>query len=181
MAANPDEHIPDSDETHRLAIVDLDWDKIRAVDLLAVLRSFLGKGQTIRGVTVYPSDFGLQKMKEEAAVGPQVGCTPHTLSCLCTLPMHAVWALLLCILFRLVYPSHCELFMYSVCACCLAIGAVHAVHALNLCMLFRQASVLCMLLVHCFCAYCLRTVYIVTSLLMLSMSGVVGALKRICF
>ena len=73
MAANPDEHIPDSDETHRLAIVDLDWDKIRAVDLLAVLRSFLGKGQTIRGVTVYPSDFGLQKMKEEAAVGPQVG------------------------------------------------------------------------------------------------------------
>ena len=45
MAANPDEHIPDSDETHRLAIVDLDWDKIRAVDLLAVLRSFLGKGQ----------------------------------------------------------------------------------------------------------------------------------------
>ncbi|DBA93140.1 TPA: hypothetical protein ACH3X2_003452 [Trebouxia sp. C0005] len=71
MAANPDEHIPDSDETHRLAVVDLDWDKIRAVDLLAVLRSFLGKGQTIRGVTVYPSDFGLQKMKEEAAVGPQ--------------------------------------------------------------------------------------------------------------
>ncbi|DBA79259.1 TPA: hypothetical protein ACH3X1_009072 [Trebouxia sp. C0004] len=71
MAANPDEHIPDSDETHRLAIVDLDWDNIRAVDLLAVLRSFLGKGQTIRGVTVYPSDFGLQKMQEEAAVGPQ--------------------------------------------------------------------------------------------------------------
>ncbi|KAA6423226.1 MAG: pre-rRNA processing, partial [Trebouxia sp. A1-2] len=30
MAANPDEHIPDSDETHRLAVVDLDWDKIRA-------------------------------------------------------------------------------------------------------------------------------------------------------
>ena len=72
MAANPDEHIPDSDETHRLAIVDLDWDKICAVDVLAVLRSFLAKGQSIEGVTVYPSDFGLQKMKEEAAVGPQV-------------------------------------------------------------------------------------------------------------
>lgn len=78
MAANPDELIPDSDETHRLAIVDLDWDKIRAVDLLAVLRSFLGTGQTIRGVAVYPSDFGLQKMKVEAAVGPQVG-VPFTL------------------------------------------------------------------------------------------------------
>ena len=72
MAANPDEHIPESDETHRLAIVDLDWDKIRAVDILAVLRSFLGKSHGIVGVTVYPSDFGLQKMQEEAAVGPQV-------------------------------------------------------------------------------------------------------------
>ena len=72
MAANPDEHIPDSAETHRLAIVDLDWDKIRAVDILAVLRSFLGQGQSIRGVTVYPSDFGLEKMQEEAAIGPQV-------------------------------------------------------------------------------------------------------------
>lgn len=71
MAANPDEHIPDSDETHRLAIVDLDWDKIRAVDILAVLRSFLAKGQSIGGVTVYPSDFGLEKMQEEAAIGPQ--------------------------------------------------------------------------------------------------------------
>lgn len=73
MAANPDEHIPDSDETHRLAIVDLDWDKIRAVDILAVLRSFLGKGQNITAVAVYPSNFGLEKMKEEAASGPQVG------------------------------------------------------------------------------------------------------------
>ena len=72
MAANPDEHIPDSEETRRLAIVDLDWDKIRAVDILAVLRSFLGKGQSIQAVTVYPSDFGLEKMKEEAAIGPQV-------------------------------------------------------------------------------------------------------------
>lgn len=72
MAANPDEHIPEAAETQCLAIVDLDWDKVRAVDILAVLRSFLIKGQTITAVSVYPSDFGLQKMKEEAAVGPQV-------------------------------------------------------------------------------------------------------------
>lgn len=72
MAANPDERIPETDETTRLAVVDLDWDKIRAVDILAVLRSFLVKGQSIKAVSVYPSDFGLQKMKEEAAVGPQV-------------------------------------------------------------------------------------------------------------
>ena len=72
MAANPDEDIPVAEETHRLAVVDLDWDKIRAVDILAVLRSFLGKGQHIRAVGVYPSDFGLEKMKQEAAIGPQV-------------------------------------------------------------------------------------------------------------
>ena len=80
MAANPDETIPESDETNRLAIVDLDWDKIRAVDILAVLRSFLTSSRAITGVTVYPSDFGLQKMQEEAAVGPQV--RPHWLRCL---------------------------------------------------------------------------------------------------
>ena len=73
MAANPDEQIPEADETSRLAIVDLDWDKISAVDVLAVLRSFLVKGQSIKAVSVYPSDFGLLKMKEEASLGPQVG------------------------------------------------------------------------------------------------------------
>ncbi len=44
--------------------------------------------------------------------------------------------------------------MHSACACCSSIGPVHAIHALKLCMLFRQALVLCMLFVHCTCAYC---------------------------
>lgn len=56
----------------RLALVDLDWDKLGAVDVLAVLRSFLPAGGSIRSVTVYPSDYGLQRMKDEAAAGPQV-------------------------------------------------------------------------------------------------------------
>jgi hypothetical protein len=44
MAANPDEPIPMvTEETPRLAIVDLDWERIRAVDILACLRSFLAK------------------------------------------------------------------------------------------------------------------------------------------
>lgn len=44
MAANPDEKIPMmTGETARLAIVDLDWERIRAVDILACLRSFLAK------------------------------------------------------------------------------------------------------------------------------------------
>ena len=45
--------------------------QVGAVDILAMLRSFLGKGQSINKVTVFPSDFGLQKMAEEAKFGPQ--------------------------------------------------------------------------------------------------------------
>lgn len=43
MAANPDEAIPEAEETSRLAVLDLDWERIRATDILVVLCSFLGK------------------------------------------------------------------------------------------------------------------------------------------
>ena len=43
MAANPDEAIPEAEETSRLAVLDLDWERIRATDILVVLRSFLDK------------------------------------------------------------------------------------------------------------------------------------------
>lgn len=43
------------DATPRLAAVDLDWDHVRAVDILAVLRSFVPKGGAIQCVVVYPS------------------------------------------------------------------------------------------------------------------------------
>ena len=56
----------------RLALVDLDWDKLRAVDIFAALRSFLPAGGAIKRVTVYPSDYGLERMKQEAAEGPTV-------------------------------------------------------------------------------------------------------------
>ena len=52
--------IPQAEETARLALVDLDWDHISAEDILAVLRSFLKRGQSIVRVAVYPSDYGLQ-------------------------------------------------------------------------------------------------------------------------
>ena len=44
----------------------------QAVDLLVVLHSFLPPGSRIERVTVYPSDFGLERMREEQERGPQM-------------------------------------------------------------------------------------------------------------
>ena len=72
MAANPSEQVPLlPDATHRIAVVDLDWEHVRAVDIFATLRSFLPKGGRLEKVTVYPSDYGLERMVEEAVSGPQ--------------------------------------------------------------------------------------------------------------
>ncbi|MCO5613649.1 hypothetical protein L7F22_067927 [Adiantum nelumboides] len=58
-------------ETRRLALMNMDWDHLRAVDLLAVMNSFLPKGGQILSISVFPSEFGLQQMKEEEKRGPQ--------------------------------------------------------------------------------------------------------------
>lgn len=57
-------------ETHRLAVVNMDWNHVKAVDLFMMLSSFLPKGGQIKSVAVYPSEFGLQRMKEEEIRGP---------------------------------------------------------------------------------------------------------------
>ncbi|CAI5522567.1 unnamed protein product, partial [Closterium sp. Naga37s-1] len=57
--------------TRRLALVNMDWDNVRAVDILVVLRSFVPPGGRITAVTVYPSDFGRQQMHAELERGPQ--------------------------------------------------------------------------------------------------------------
>ena len=44
--------------------------QVKAADILVMLKSFLAKGQSIKRVTVYPSDYGLQRMAEEAKFGP---------------------------------------------------------------------------------------------------------------
>lgn len=65
------EDVPEIDkETKRLAVVNMDWGRVKAVDLYMLLSSFLPRGGQIISVAVYPSDFGLKRMEEEAVHGP---------------------------------------------------------------------------------------------------------------
>ncbi|VFQ93488.1 unnamed protein product [Cuscuta campestris] len=57
-------------ETHRLAVVGMDWGRVKADDIYVLLSSFLPKGGHIKSVAVYPTEFGLKRMEEEAVHGP---------------------------------------------------------------------------------------------------------------
>lgn len=70
FAANPEEEIAECAPSSRLAVVDLDWDNIQAVDILHVMRSFLPAAGHIEKVSVYISDYGLERMAKEDAQGP---------------------------------------------------------------------------------------------------------------
>ncbi|KAI4488856.1 hypothetical protein M0804_004354 [Polistes exclamans] len=56
--------------TRKLAVCNMNWDRIRAVDLMVLFHSFLPSGGIIHSVTIYPSEFGLERMKEEEIKGP---------------------------------------------------------------------------------------------------------------
>eukprot|EP01039_Chlorochromonas_danica_P004756 gene4756-5213_t len=70
--------VPDAGEveygeesTHRLAVLNCDWEHLKATDIMMVLQSFCPVGRTVKEVTVYPSDFGLERMAVEEKFGPQ--------------------------------------------------------------------------------------------------------------
>lgn len=62
--------IPMGEVTKRIAVVNLDWDNIRAEDLMAVFSSFLPTGGKVSKVAVYPSEFGKERMEKEEIEGP---------------------------------------------------------------------------------------------------------------
>jgi hypothetical protein len=56
--------------SERIAVVNLDWDNIRSADLMAVFSSFVKPGGKIRKISIYPSEFGKERMEREELEGP---------------------------------------------------------------------------------------------------------------
>ncbi|RDL39915.1 putative Pre-rRNA-processing protein esf1 [Venustampulla echinocandica] len=54
----------------RVAVVNLDWDNIRSIDLMAVFSSFVPVGGKIHKISIYPSEFGKERMEREELDGP---------------------------------------------------------------------------------------------------------------
>ncbi|KAF7886383.1 hypothetical protein EAF00_010486 [Botryotinia globosa] len=54
----------------RIAVVNLDWDNIRSVDLMAVFQSFVNPGGKIHKISIYQSEYGKERMEREELEGP---------------------------------------------------------------------------------------------------------------
>lgn len=55
----------------RIAVVNLDWDHVNSTDLFSLFSSFIGEspGRVVK-VSVYPSEFGKERMQKEEVEGP---------------------------------------------------------------------------------------------------------------
>ena len=60
----------------RVAIVNCDWDHVRAVDLYAILFHALPLGGQLKDVKIYLSDFGKERLENERMHGPDLWVKP---------------------------------------------------------------------------------------------------------
>src|SRR4051812_46082566 len=65
LADHLGDDVPVGEASSRLAVVNLDWDNIRAEDLMAVFSSFLPAGGRLLKVAIYPSEFGKERIERE--------------------------------------------------------------------------------------------------------------------
>ncbi|CAR28696.1 hypothetical protein ZYGR_0U00540 [Zygosaccharomyces rouxii] len=71
VAEAVEEAKPESgDPSKTLAVVNLDWDHVRAADLMITFSSFLPSGGKIEKICIYPSEFGKERMQREEKEGP---------------------------------------------------------------------------------------------------------------
>ena len=68
--AGDDNAVPTGDISARLAAVNMDWDNIRATDIMAVANSFVPADGRILNVVIYPSEFGMERLQREEIEGP---------------------------------------------------------------------------------------------------------------
>ena len=54
----------------RLAVCNMDWDKLRAVDLFALANSFKPPTGVIQRVSIFVSDYGKERIEREEREGP---------------------------------------------------------------------------------------------------------------
>lgn len=67
------------DSTRRIACMNMDWDRIRAVDIMMLCNSFIPTGSgSVLSVKIYPSEFGKERMAEENIKGPKELTTATT-------------------------------------------------------------------------------------------------------
>lgn len=62
--------VEEGEVTNRFAVVNMDWDHIKSMDLMALFSSFVPVGGRIEKVSIYPSEFGKERMQREELEGP---------------------------------------------------------------------------------------------------------------
>jgi len=58
------------DSTRRIAVCNMDWDRVTADDLYLVMSSLCPSGGFVKSVNVYLSEYGKKRMEEEERLGP---------------------------------------------------------------------------------------------------------------